>query len=71
MHLRTATPDDVPALYALWGRAFDAPLMVPVYETDDGRLDRTHVAEPQPDVRQVRALGVAPPSADEPTSGLQ
>ena len=38
MHLRTATPDDVPALYALWGRAFDAPLMVPVYETDDGRL---------------------------------
>ncbi|WP_175007663.1 GNAT family N-acetyltransferase [Cellulosimicrobium sp. TH-20] len=44
MHLRTATPDDVPSLYALWGRAFDAPLMVPVYETDDDRLDRTHVA---------------------------
>ncbi|UKJ63824.1 GNAT family N-acetyltransferase [Cellulosimicrobium cellulans] len=44
MHLRTATPDDVPSLYALWGRAFDAPLMVPVYETDDSRLDRTHVA---------------------------
>lgn len=44
MHLRTATPDDVPSLYALWDRAFDAPLMVPVYETDDGRLDRTHVA---------------------------
>ncbi|MBM7818757.1 putative N-acetyltransferase YhbS [Cellulosimicrobium cellulans] len=44
MHLRTATPDDVPSLYALWDRAFDAPLMVPVYETDDSRLDRTHVA---------------------------
>jgi predicted N-acetyltransferase YhbS len=44
MHLRTATPDDVPSLYALWDRAFDAPLMVPVYETDDGRLGRTHVA---------------------------
>ncbi|MBN0042104.1 GNAT family N-acetyltransferase [Cellulosimicrobium cellulans] len=44
MHLRTATPDDVPSLYALWDRAFDAPLMVPVYETDDGRLDRTHIA---------------------------
>ncbi|WP_264031088.1 GNAT family N-acetyltransferase [Cellulosimicrobium sp. SH8] len=44
MHLRTATPDDVPSLYDLWDRAFDAPLMVPVYETDDGRLDRTHVA---------------------------
>lgn len=44
MHLRTATPDDVPSLYTLWERAFDAPLMVPVYETDDGRLDRTHVA---------------------------
>ena len=44
MHLRTATPDDLPSLYALWDRAFGAPLMVPVYETDDGRLDRTHVA---------------------------
>ncbi|MFJ1511768.1 GNAT family N-acetyltransferase [Cellulosimicrobium funkei] len=44
MHLRTATPDDVPSLYTLWDRAFDAPLMVPVYETDDGRLNRTHVA---------------------------
>ena len=30
MHLRTATPDDVPALCALWGRAFDAPRMGPV-----------------------------------------
>ncbi|MEV7963344.1 GNAT family N-acetyltransferase [Oerskovia paurometabola] len=44
MEFRTATPADVPSLYALWAAAFDAPLMVPVYETDDGRLDRTVVA---------------------------
>ncbi|MFE4463914.1 GNAT family N-acetyltransferase [Oerskovia sp. NPDC056781] len=44
MEFRTATPTDVPSLYALWATAFDAPLMVPVYETDDGRLDRTVVA---------------------------
>jgi len=45
MHLRTATPDDVPALHDLWRRAFDAPLMVPVHETDAGRLGRTVVAD--------------------------
>ncbi len=44
MEFRTATPADVPSLYALWAAAFDAPLMVPVHETDDGRLDRTVVA---------------------------
>ncbi|MDF2846130.1 MAG: family N-acetyltransferase [Oerskovia sp.] len=44
MEFRTATPADVPSLYALWTAAFDAPLMVPVYETDGGRLDRTVVA---------------------------
>lgn len=44
MHLRTATLDDVPALHDLWRRAFDAPLMVPVHETDAGRLGRTVVA---------------------------
>ncbi|WP_166845378.1 GNAT family N-acetyltransferase [Isoptericola sp. BMS4] len=44
MEPRDATPDDVPSLYALWERAFDAPLMVPVYETDAGRLARTVVA---------------------------
>lgn len=44
MEFRTATPADVPSLYTLWAAAFDAPLMIPVYETDDGRLDRTVVA---------------------------
>lgn len=44
MEFRTATPADIPSLYALWAAAFDAPLMVPVYETDEGRLDRTVVA---------------------------
>ncbi|TGJ95253.1 hypothetical protein DLJ96_16770, partial [Actinotalea fermentans ATCC 43279 = JCM 9966 = DSM 3133] len=44
MELRTVTPADLPSLYALWAMAFDAPLMVPVYETDPGRLDRTVVA---------------------------
>jgi len=49
VELRTATPADVPSLHALWARAFDAPLMVPVFETDDGRLARTVVAvEPGP-----------------------
>lgn len=44
MEFRTATPADVPSLYTLWAAAFDAPLMVPVYETDAHRLDRTIVA---------------------------
>ncbi len=44
MEFRTATPADVPSLYKLWAAAFDAPLMVPVYETDARRLDRTIVA---------------------------
>lgn len=44
MHLRPATTSDVPSLYTLWARTFDAPLMVPVYETDDDRLARTVVA---------------------------
>ncbi|MGW6005273.1 GNAT family N-acetyltransferase [Oerskovia enterophila] len=44
MEFRTATPADLPSLYALWAAAFDAPLMVPVYETDADRLDRTIVA---------------------------
>ncbi|MFJ4107499.1 GNAT family N-acetyltransferase [Oerskovia enterophila] len=44
MDFRTATPADVPSLYTLWAAAFDAPLMVPVYETDADRLDRTIVA---------------------------
>ncbi|MFD4994296.1 GNAT family N-acetyltransferase [Cellulosimicrobium cellulans] len=56
MHLRTATPDDLPSLYALWDRAFGAPLMVPVYETDDGRLDRTHVAVEPDDGRIVGSV---------------
>ncbi|MFE6234242.1 GNAT family N-acetyltransferase [Cellulosimicrobium sp. NPDC057862] len=56
MHLRTATPDDVSSLYALWGRAFDAPLMVPVHETDDSRLDRTHVALDPLDGRVVGSV---------------
>lgn len=56
MHLRTATPGDLPSLYALWDRAFDAPLMVPVYETDDGRLDRTHVAVEPDDGRVVGSV---------------
>ncbi|MBD5785470.1 GNAT family N-acetyltransferase [Cellulosimicrobium terreum] len=43
MHLRTATPADTPALYTLWRSTFDAPLMVPVYETDPGRSGRTIV----------------------------
>lgn len=44
MHLRPATATDVPSLYSLWAHTFDAPLMVPVYETDDDRLTRTVVA---------------------------
>ncbi|MFE7407037.1 GNAT family N-acetyltransferase [Isoptericola sp. NPDC057559] len=44
MQLRTASATDAAALYALWARAFDAPLMVPVYESDDGRLGRTVLA---------------------------
>lgn len=69
MHLRTATPDDVPALYALWGRAFDAPLMVPVYETDDGRLDRTHVAVDPDDGRVVGSVYWTPRELGGPGGG--
>lgn len=70
MHLRTATPDDVPALYALWGRAFDAPLMVPVYETDDGRLDRTHVAVDPDDGRVVGSVYWTPRKLGGPGGGI-
>ncbi|MGO3484179.1 MAG: GNAT family N-acetyltransferase, partial [Cellulosimicrobium funkei] len=70
MHLRTATPDDVPALYALWGRAFDAPLMVPVYETDDGRLDRTHVAVDPDDGRVVGSVYWTPRKLGGPDGGI-
>lgn len=69
MHLRTATPDDVPALYALWERAFDAPLMVPVYETDDGRLDRTHVAVDPHDGRVVGSVYWTPRELGGPDGG--
>ncbi len=69
MHLRTATPDDVPALFALWDRAFDAPLMVPVYETDDGRLDRTHVAVDPDDGRVVGSVYWTPRELGAPGGG--
>lgn len=69
MHLRTATPDDVPALYALWDRAFDAPLMVPVYETDDGRLARTHVAVDPEDGRVVGSVYWTPRELGGPDRG--
>jgi len=69
MHLRTATPDDILSLYALWSRAFDAPLMVPVYETDDGRLDRTHVAVDPDDGRVVGSVYWTPRELGRPGGG--
>ncbi|MEV4372887.1 GNAT family N-acetyltransferase [Nonomuraea sp. NPDC049637] len=41
--LRTARPGDREALYALWAACFDAPHVVPLYETDPGRYGRTFV----------------------------
>ncbi|MBD7952329.1 GNAT family N-acetyltransferase [Oerskovia rustica] len=80
MDFRTATPADVPSLYALWAAAFDAPLMVPVYETDGGRLDRTVVAVlPGPTTAEDRVVAsvcwtprtlVGIPGADGATATL-
>ncbi|MFD8570367.1 GNAT family N-acetyltransferase [Streptomyces sp. NPDC059639] len=43
--IRTATPADEPALYALWSRCFgDAPHLPALYALDDGRHHRTLVA---------------------------
>ncbi|RAJ86827.1 MULTISPECIES: GNAT family N-acetyltransferase [unclassified Streptomyces] len=43
--IRTATPADEPALYALWARCFgDAPHLPALYALDDGRHHRTFVA---------------------------
>ncbi|MEU5863784.1 MULTISPECIES: GNAT family N-acetyltransferase [unclassified Nonomuraea] len=41
--LRTARPGDREALHALWAACFDAPHVVPLYETDPGRYGRTFV----------------------------
>ncbi|MEV4285846.1 GNAT family N-acetyltransferase [Nonomuraea bangladeshensis] len=41
--LRTAGPADREALHALWAACFDAPHVVPLYETDPGRYGRTFV----------------------------
>ncbi|GGS97439.1 GNAT family N-acetyltransferase [Nonomuraea spiralis] len=43
--LRTARPGDREALYTLWATCFDAPHVVPLYETDPGRYDRTFVTD--------------------------
>ncbi|GAA2879760.1 hypothetical protein GCM10010517_42200 [Streptosporangium fragile] len=42
--LRTATPADRDSLYRTWAACFDAPHIVPLYESDPGRYDRTFVA---------------------------
>lgn len=43
--MRTATPADEPALYALWSRCFgDVPHLPALYALDDGRHHRTFVA---------------------------
>lgn len=41
--LRSARPGDREALYTLWATCFDAPHVVPLYETDPGRYGRTFV----------------------------
>ncbi|GLX10805.1 GNAT family N-acetyltransferase [Microbispora sp. NBRC 16548] len=41
---RTVRADEAASLYALWERAFGASHVVPLYEQDEGRLDRTFVA---------------------------
>ncbi|MFI9551273.1 GNAT family N-acetyltransferase [Nonomuraea endophytica] len=41
--IRTAGPGDRDALYALWAGCFDAPHIVPLYESDPGRHERTFV----------------------------
>ncbi|NUR24521.1 MAG: GNAT family N-acetyltransferase, partial [Catenulispora sp.] len=43
--IRTATPADRDALYALWAACFNAAHVVPLYETDPGRYGRTFVTE--------------------------
>ncbi|MBB2914502.1 GNAT superfamily N-acetyltransferase [Streptosporangium becharense] len=44
IRFRTATPADREALYRTWAECFDAPHVVPLYESDPGRYGRTFVA---------------------------
>ncbi|GAA2353745.1 GNAT family N-acetyltransferase [Nonomuraea africana] len=41
---RAATPADEAGLHALWAASFTAPHLLPLYESDPGRLPRTLVA---------------------------
>ncbi|MFI6295567.1 GNAT family N-acetyltransferase [Nonomuraea sp. NPDC050790] len=45
--IRTAVPGDRAALHALWAACFDAPHLVPLYESDPGRYGRTFVVPGQ------------------------
>ncbi|GLY79092.1 GNAT family N-acetyltransferase [Actinoallomurus iriomotensis] len=44
IEFRTALPEDRDSLYRVWAACFDAPHIVPLYESEPGRYDRTFVA---------------------------